>query len=138
MISFSFSSQNYTIISALLLEIHNRAKKQDCWEQLKYGSYSNRFCVLIQHVGYPEFFPPVVLSVGVQCSPLSQDSVLCINGVFSSKINKSLCNSPWWSLQQVSGVYSVAFLTTFIIFSILHIRHGLIDNTQNQRFCFRP
>lgn len=75
MISFSFFfSQSYTIISALLLEIHNRAKKQDCWKQLKYGSNSNRFCALIQHAGYPEFFLPVVLSVGVECSPLSQDT----------------------------------------------------------------
>lgn len=47
-------------------------------------------------------------------------------------------NSPWWSLQQISGVYSEGFLTRFIIFSIPHIRHGLIDNTQNQGFCFRP
>lgn len=60
----------------------------------------------------------------------------CINDVFSSKINKSLCNSAWWSLQQISGAYSVVFLTRFIIFSIPQIQHGLIDNTQ--RFCFRP
>lgn len=80
MISFSFFfPQSYTIISALAGNTQ-QSQDQDCWKQLKYGSYSNRFCILIQHVGYPEFSPPVVLSVGV-CALLSLRTLFCVSMV---------------------------------------------------------
>lgn len=49
-----------------------------------------------------------------------------IGGLFLS----GLCSSPSWSLQQISSVCSVGFLTSFVFLSLPHIRHSLTANTQ--------